>query len=118
MWFLFDVSSTSDSSDWTVAVAEGPEGGQAINVPQSMAQILNREEGEFSRSQSGSGSTSMRGDPVSDQEDSMSSQTMIEYTIQIVNSAKNQQLNQVSSTNFDEASSPETSQEQHQSSTP
>ena len=81
-----------------------------------MAEILNREEAEFSQSQSGSGSTSMSGDLISDHEDSMSTQKMIEYTIQIVNSAKNQRLNQASSTNCDEVSSPETSWEQHQSS--
>lgn len=96
-----------------MAISEGPGGGQAINVPQIMAEILNREEGEFSQLQSGSGSTSMSGDLISDHEDSMSSQTMIEYTIQIVNSAKNQRLNQAASTNCDEDSSPETSREQH-----
>jgi hypothetical protein len=100
-----------------VAVSEGAGGGQAVNVPQIMTEILNREEGEFSQSQSGSGSTSMRSDLISDHEDSMFTQTMIEYTIQIVNSAKNQQLNQASSTNCVEVSSPETSRE-HQSSTP
>lgn len=100
-----------------MAVSEGAGGGQAINVPQIMTEILNREEGGFSQSQSGSGSTSMSGDLTSDHEDSMFTQTMIEYTIQIVNSAKNQQLNQASSTNCDEVSSPETSRE-HQSSTP
>jgi len=100
-----------------VAVSEGAGGGQAVNVPQIMTEILNREEGEFSQSQSGSGSTSMRSDLISDHEDSMFTQMMIEYTIQIVNSAKNQQLNQASSTNCDEVSSSETSRE-HQSSTP
>lgn len=82
-----------------------------------MAQILNSEEGEYSRSQSGSGSTSMRGEFVSDYEDSVSTPTMIEYSFQIVNSAKNQQLEQASSTNSGEALSPENSNE-HQSSTP
>ena len=102
-----------------MTVSEDPGGGgEAMNLPHIIAQTLNREEGEFSGSQSGSGSTSMRGDLDSDHEDSMSTQATIEYTMQLVNSAKNQQLNQASSTDFDEASSPETSQELHQSSTP